>query len=96
MYTLINAFATHEIVVIGFTEAAPEELGEGQKIDVTFRIDHSHDDIVEPEIGRTFGILVSEDEFSAAGGNAYMPPAISAKETALTEFFSDLSRVAQL
>ena len=90
MYTMINVFDPREIVVIGFTEASLEELEKGLEIEVDFRLQHSLDEVIEPEIGRTFGLLVSEDDFSAEGEAPYVPPSVSGKATDLAAFFRDL------
>jgi hypothetical protein len=66
--TPINAFDQREIIVV-----APGEIGPGQdpvktlRTDVKERLDHPFDAIIEPMIGRTFGIVVAEDDFSPAG-----------------------------
>jgi hypothetical protein len=96
MYTVINAFDPREIIVIGFTEASVASLEEGLKIDISFRLDHSLDDVIEPEIVRKFGILISEDDFSSAGAIEYKPPGIGGKKTNLEEFFRNLAEVAKL
>jgi hypothetical protein len=90
MYTMINVFDPREIVVIGFTEASLEELEKGLEIEVDFRLQHSLDEVIEPEIGRIFGLLVSEDDFSAEGEAPDVPPSVSGKATDLAAFFRDL------
>lgn len=42
--------------------------------------------MIEPEIGRSFGALVAEDDFSAVGNIPYCPPMIDGKETDMPEF----------
>ena len=74
MFSVINAFDPKEIIVIGMTEFDLDTLMAGLKIDVKERLDHSLDEVIEPSIGRTFGILVSEDDFSAEGSIDYTPP----------------------
>ena len=37
------------------------------QIEIKERLDNPLDAVIEPKIGRTFGILVSEDDFSATG-----------------------------
>jgi predicted NBD/HSP70 family sugar kinase len=95
MFTAINMFDPREIIVVGLTETTPEQIAETLNIEVTFRLDHSLDDIIEPEIGRKFGILVAEDDFSSAGDIVYKPPAIGGKETDLEALFGDVSRIAE-
>lgn len=65
LYTMISVFDPREIIVIGFVETNCEELLDKLRIDVKERLDHSLDDIIEPEIGRKFGVLIAEDDFSA-------------------------------
>lgn len=96
MYSIINAFDPREIIVIGFTDVTPEGLEEGLKIEVPFRLGHPLDDVVEPEVKRKFGLLVSEDDFSAAGEISYTPPRIGGEETDLDAFSRDLSNVAEM
>ncbi|HXY88778.1 MAG TPA: hypothetical protein VEG44_10080 [Candidatus Acidoferrales bacterium] len=74
---MINAFNPREIVVIGFVEMTPDQDPLSiLRIDVKERLDNPLDDVIEPVIGREFGILVSEDDFSAAGSLEYKPPTI--------------------
>ena len=48
----------------------------------------------EESIGRTFGLLVSEDDFSASGAIDYEPPTVRGEETNLEQFAQDLRKVA--
>lgn len=41
--------------------------------------------VIEPEIGRTYGILVSEDDFSSTGQMKYKPPCVTGNETDFKE-----------
>ncbi len=94
LYTTINVFDPREIIVIGFidfAEAKFDELLSGLRIDVKERLANPLDEVIEPEIGRKFGILVSEDDFSAAGAIEYKPPSISGKETDLEKLSHNLS-----
>ena len=95
LYTMINAFNPREIVVIGFVEMTPEQDPLSiAGIEVKDRLAHPLDDVIEPEIGREFGILVSEDDFSAAGTLEYKPPSVGGKETDFNEIEEGLA-VAQ-
>lgn len=86
LYTVINAFDPQEIIVIGFgPEISAETLEAVLNIDVKDRLDNPLDDVIEPEIGRTFGVLVSEDDFSKAGKLKYQEPSVSGVETDLNE-----------
>ena len=71
MHTVINAFDPREIIVTGFTKTTVENVTAELKIDVKERLDHSLDDVIEPTIGRMFGLLVSEHDFSAEGAVDY-------------------------
>ena len=96
LYTAINAADPHEIIVVGFIETEIDKYLSGLKIDVKERLEHSLDEIIEPEIGRKFGILVSEDDFSAEGPIEYQPPSIAGRETDLAEVSRELSEVAMM
>jgi hypothetical protein len=94
LYTTINVFDPREIIVIGFvdySEAELDKLLSVLRIDVKERHANPLDEVIEPEIGREFGILASEDDFSAAGAIEYKPPSISGKETDLKKLSLDLS-----
>jgi len=97
LYTVINAFDPREIIVIGFVEIGsatdPRSL---LRIDVKERLEHPLAAVIEPEIGREFGLLVSEDDFSAAGALAYKPPSIAGAETDLVEIAHGLSEARKL
>ena len=97
LYTVINAFDPREIIVIGFVEVDPsQDVRSILRIDVEERLENPLDDLIEPEIGREFGLLVSEDDFSAAGALAYTPPSIGGKETDLAEIAQGLSEARKL
>lgn len=53
-------------------------------------------DIIEPGIGRTFGILISEDDFSNIDEIGYKPPSISGKKTDLKEIANGLKLAKKL
>ena len=92
MYSLINAFDEREIIVIGFTELPEEteDILEDLRIDVKERLENPLDDVIEPEIERDFGILISEDDFSAEGNIEYKNPTIDGKEVDIEEVFNGL------
>jgi len=94
MLTVINATDPREVIVIGLTEIDLESFEAGLNIDVKERLDHSFDDVIEPDIGRTFGLLVSEDDFSAEGAIGYKPPTVGGEEIDLDRFMGDLTKVA--
>lgn len=94
MYTVINAFDPREIIVIGMTEFDLDHLMDGLKIDVKERLENPLDEVIEPEIGRTFGVLVSEDDFSAEGSIEYTPPTVDGEEINVRQVTKDLAQVA--
>jgi len=96
MYSLINIFDPREIVVIGFSTATPGQMEEALKIEVAFRGKNPLDEVVEPDIGRSFGLLVAEDDFSAAGDIPYSPAAIDGLETDMAEFSRSMAIVRAL
>lgn len=86
LYTVINAFDPQEIIVIGFgPEISEEVLNSVLNIDVKERLENPLEDVIEPEIGRSFGILVSEDDFFPAGSIEYQNPSVGSVETDLRE-----------
>jgi predicted NBD/HSP70 family sugar kinase len=94
LYTMINAFDPREIIVVGFVETNLEDLLSKLRIDVKERLANPLDDVIEPQISRKFGILISEDDFSADGAIDYKPAAIGGKETNLEEISNNLSEIA--
>ncbi|MCJ7443067.1 MAG: hypothetical protein MUO26_00800 [Methanotrichaceae archaeon] len=88
---MINALDPREIIVMGFVDTELDQFISTARIDVKERLSNPLDDVVEPEIGRKFGILVSEDDFSATGAIEYKPPSIRGNETDLEEVLHDLS-----
>ncbi|CEL24812.1 ROK family protein [Methanobacterium formicicum] len=86
LYTVINAFDPREIIVIGFGPELSEEVLESVlNIDVEERLHNPLDDVIEPVIGRSFGVLVSEDDFSPKGAIEYQNPSVGGVETDLKE-----------
>lgn len=73
MFSMINVFDPREVVVIGFSTTTLEQLEDALNIDVKVRGGNPLDDVIEPEIGRKFCAMVSEDDFSAAGDIPYNP-----------------------
>jgi hypothetical protein len=94
--TVINAADPREIIVIGFVETDLDRYLAGLKIDVKERLANPLDDVIEPVIGRTFGILVAEDDFSAPGAIAYKPPSVGGKETDLAKVTRELSEISRM
>ena len=97
LYTAINAFDPREIIVIGIGEIKSEQDAMKMlRTDVKERLDHPLEAVIEPEIGRTFGIVVSEDDFSRAGEIKYKPPSISGKETDFNQIAQGLALAQKL
>ena len=97
LYTMINAFDPQEIIVIGFVKiTAGQDPMKILRIDVKERLDRPLEQIIEPDIGRTYGILVSEDDFSPAGEVKYKPSSINGKETDFDEIKKGLSLAKKL
>lgn len=85
MLTVLNAADPREIIVIGLTEATIEQARELITIDKAERSDHPLDDIIEPGIDRTLGVLIAEDDFSAAATLAYQPPTVNKQVVDMAE-----------
>jgi len=96
MFTLINVFDPSEIVVLGFTTTTFEQLKDALDIDVAYRAENPMDKVIEPEIGRKFCALISEDDFSAVGKILYKPPSVAGKETNMEEFYKNLKALERL
>ncbi|WP_394698770.1 ROK family protein [uncultured Methanoregula sp.] len=96
MFSLINIFDPREVIVVGFATTTPEQLEAALKIEVQFRGENPMDAVIEPEIGRKFTALVSEDDFSESGYIPYKPPSVGGKETDMAEFAKTLQVVAGL
>jgi hypothetical protein len=95
LYTVLNAFDPREIIVIGFGPEISEEVLESVlNIDVKERLENPLEEVIEPEIGRSFGVLVSEDDFSPAGEIRYRNPSVGGVETDLGEA-EDLIRLVR-
>ncbi len=96
MLTVLNAADPREITVIGLTETSEEQARELVAIDAAERENNPLDDIIEPEIGRTFGVLIAEDDFSGSGPIDYKPAMIDGVETDLAQVAEDIERAAPL
>ena len=92
LYSAINAFDQREIIVVGLANIGPEQNPMDMlRIDVKERLDHPLEAIIESQIGRTFGIVVSEDDFSPAGKMELKPASINGKETDFKEIAQGLA-----
>jgi hypothetical protein len=97
MYTVINGYDPREIIVIGISDIGDvENLVDVLKTDVRERLLHPLEDVIEPEIVRKFGALVSVDDFGGSGTLEYTPPAIDGKETGLEQVARDLKRSVEI
>lgn len=96
MYTALNVFDPTEIIVMGFVESEVNEFMDGLKIDVKERLENSLDDVIEPEIGRQFGMVISEDDFSHEGAIKYEEASISNKKTDMKQVYEDISKIAKM
>jgi hypothetical protein len=97
LYTAINAFDPRELIVIGIGEIKSEQDATKMlRTEVKERLDHPLEAVIEPEIGRTFGIVVSEDDFSRSGKIEYKPASINGKETDFEEIAQGLALAKKL
>jgi hypothetical protein len=96
MYSMVNIFDPREIIVIGFSTATPDAMEEALKVEVKFRGENPLDDVIEPSVGRTFALLVAEDDFGAAGTIPFTPAAVGEKQTNMAEFEKSLQDIASL
>jgi len=92
LYAAINVLDQHEIIVIAIGKVKPEQDPlKLLRIDVKERLGHPLEDVIEPQIGRTFGILISEDDFSPSDKIEYKPPSINGKKTDFAEIAQGLA-----
>jgi hypothetical protein len=96
MFSMINVFDPREVVVIGFSTTTLEQLEDALNIDVKVRGENPLDDVIEPDIGRKFCAMVSEDDFSAAGDIPYKPASLGGKETDMEDFAKTLQTLQGL
>lgn len=96
MYTAINVFDPTEIIVMGFVESEVNKFMDGLKIDVKERLENPLEDVIEPEIVRQFGMVISEDDFSHEGSITYKDATISNKKTDMKQVYEDVSKIAQM
>ena len=96
MYTALNVFDPTEIIVMGFVESHVNEFMDGLKIDVNERLENPLEDVIEPEIERKFGMVISEDDFSPKGAIEYREASIGNNETDLNQVYQDISKIAKM
>jgi len=97
LYSAINAFDQREIIVVALGEAKPgQDPTKLIQIEVKERLEHPLGAVIEPEIGRTFGIVVSEDDFSPTGRMEYRPASVNGKVTDFKEIAQGLEMAREL
>lgn len=85
MLTALNVADPREVIVIALTETSPESAARLLGADAAERSASPLDEVIEPAIDRTFGILVAEDDFSPSGPISYRAAAVGGVETDLGE-----------
>lgn len=81
MYTVVSAVNPREVVSIGIIDCDLEELTEGLQIEVADRLAHPLEAVIEPQIGRDFGVVAAIDDFSSAGDLTPVPPSVEGVPT---------------
>jgi hypothetical protein len=66
------------------------------QIDLRERNASPLDDIVEENIVRHWGLVISEDDFSASGALTYVPPSVGGKPSDYTDFVKWSGQLARL
>jgi hypothetical protein len=93
MLTVINIHNPRQIISIGIMEIDDiERLPSILQIDIKERLANPLDDVIENEIVRQFGIIVSEDDFSMAGKIPPKPPTVNGEEV----HYSDMEEVIRI
>jgi len=86
MLTVVNLHNPREIISIGIMELEDvQQLKPALQIDIKERLSHPLDEVVEDEIVRKFGIIASEDDFSAAGEIPKRPATVDGEEVKYSE-----------
>jgi hypothetical protein len=97
LYSAINAFDQREIIVVALGEIRPgEDPMKILRTDVKERLNHPLEAVIEPGIGRTFGIVVSEDDFSPVGKMRYKPASVNGRPTDFREIAEGLALAQKL
>jgi tRNA A37 threonylcarbamoyladenosine dehydratase len=97
LYSAINALDHGEIIVVGLGGIGPgQDPTKILRTDVKERLDHPLEAVIEPEIGRTFGIVVSEDDSSPAGELEFKPASVNGKEADFEEIAQGLALAKKL
>ena len=93
MYTAVNVFDPTEIIVMGFVEFEVDKFMNGLNIDVKEMLENPLVDVIEPEIGRQFGMVISEDDFSPEGSIEYKEASIANKYTDMKQVYEDIYKI---
>lgn len=93
MYTVVNAANPREVISIGIIDCDLAEMAEGLHIEVEDRLAHPLEAVIEPTIGRSFGVVAAIDDFSAAGELTTVPPAVDGVPTDFATFPDLLAHV---
>ncbi len=97
MLTMLNIADPSEVIVIGITRAdSMEDAQRVLAIDQQERGASPLDEVIEPDIDRTFGLLVAEDDFSGDGSLEYRPAEIDGRQVDLKEVEAQVTAVRQL
>ncbi|HYB75954.1 MAG TPA: hypothetical protein VEC08_03250 [Nitrososphaerales archaeon] len=96
LYSAINAFDTREIIVVAMGEVDADQAVKMLRTDVRERLEHPLDGVIEPEIGRTFGIIVAEDDFSPQGSLEFKLASVGGRETDFAEVAQGLALAKRL
>ena len=95
MLTVVNLHDPREIISIGIMELEDvSQLPAALSIDIAERLANPLDEIVEDAVGRKFGIIVSEDDFSAAGEIPSRPLTVNGEEVSYSELEEVMSVAA--
>jgi len=76
MYTVVNVANPREVISIGIIDCELEEMHRGLHVEVEDRLAHPLEAVIEPEIGRSFGVVAAVDDFSSAGELTPTPPQV--------------------
>lgn len=85
MLTALNVADPREVIVIALTEVSPDDAARLLEVDASERTASPLNDVIEPPVDRTFGILIAEDDFSSSGPVPYRPATVGGSQTDLGE-----------
>ena len=81
MYTIVSAVNPREVISIGVIDCDLDELSEGLQVEGAGCLAHPLEAVIEPDIGRDFGVVAAIDDFSSAGDLTPVPPAVDGAPT---------------